>query len=94
MTVKWMRDDDGPGHREPDTAKTWRRKDGTLVRRPEPEQYMISLTHDQSHALKAMAKAEGVNAFELAARAVVEFIRSHRLDKGPDQDGEQQSGDV
>jgi hypothetical protein len=57
-------------------AKMWRRKDGSLIRPPEPETYMISITCDQSRALKALAEAEGVKAYELAQRAVVEFIRS------------------
>ena len=62
-------------------AKMWRRKDGSLLRPPEPEAYMISLTRDQSQALKALAEAEaeGVKAYELAERAVVEFIRSRPL---------------
>ena len=62
----------------PDISKTWRRKDGSLLRPPEPETYKISLTRAQSQALKALAKAEGVKPFELASRAVVEFIRSRR----------------
>jgi hypothetical protein len=60
-------------------AKMWRRKDGSLIRPPEPETYMISITCDQSRALKALAEAEGVKAYELAQRAVVEFLRSRRL---------------
>ena len=60
-------------------AKMWRRKDGSLLRPPEPETYMISLTRDQSQALKALAEAEGVKAYELAQRTVVEFIRSRPL---------------
>ena len=81
MPAKWLREEgrkSASAYDKPDTAKTWRRKDGSLLRPPEPETYMISLTRDQSQALKALAEAERVKAYELAQRAVVEFIRSRR----------------
>ena len=37
-------------------AKTWRRKDGSLLRPPEPETYMISITRDQSQAARPLPK--------------------------------------
>ena len=61
--MAWMRENDresASAYDRPDISKTWRRKDGSLLRPPEPETYKISLTRDQSQALKALAKAEGV----------------------------------